>query len=149
MAQVAQLYYEDVQVGAEITPLVKAPTTQQLVRYAGASGDFHRIHYDDPYARSLGFPGVIVHGLLKSACLGQMLTDWAGPRSWVKKIGTEWRRIDVPGDTLTCKGRVTNKYVENGEHLVELEIWTENGTGQTTTLGKATVRLPSRQEVAS
>ena len=140
----AQLYYEDVQVGAEIPPLVKHPTTEQLVRYAGVSNDYSRIHYDDPYARGLGFPGVIDHGLFKAACLAQMLTDWAGPKAWVKKFATQYRRIDVPFDTLTCKGKVTNKYIKDGEHLVEVEIWTENGKGEITTPGTATIRFPSR-----
>ena len=56
-----------VNAGDEIPELVKHPTTRQLVQYAGAQGDFYEIHYDQEYARSVGLPGVILHGLLKAA----------------------------------------------------------------------------------
>jgi len=128
----------------EIPPLEKKPTTRQLVRWAGASGDFYEIHYDKDFALGNALPGVIVHGALKSAWLGQLLTDWVGEGGRVKKYGCSYRGMDVPGDTLTCRGKVTRKYVEGDEHLVELEIWLENGQGQKTTPGSAVVVLPSR-----
>ena len=139
-----QVYWEDVNEGMEIPPLEKKPTTRQLVRWAGASGDFYEIHYDKDFALGNALPGVIVHGALKSAWLGQLLTDWVGEGGRVKKYGCSYRGMDVPGDTLTCRGKVTRKYVEGDEHLVELEIWLENGQGQKTTPGSAVVVLPSR-----
>ena len=60
-----QLYWEDVDVGTEVTPLEKQPTTQQLVRWSGASGDFYQIHYDKYFALGNQLPGLIVHGALK------------------------------------------------------------------------------------
>ena len=139
-----QVYWEDVNEGMEIPPLEKKPTTRQLVRWAGASGDFYEIHYDKDFALGNALPGVIVHGALKSAWLGQLLTDWVGEGGRIKKYGCSYRGMDVPGDTLTCRGKVTRKYVEGDEHLVELEIWLENGQGQKTTPGSAVVVLPSR-----
>ena len=62
-------------VGQEIPELIKDPTTRQLVQYAGAQGDFYEIHYDQEYAKSVGLPGVILHGLLKAAFLGQLQVD--------------------------------------------------------------------------
>ncbi len=137
-------YWEDVQVGSEIPPLVKKPTTQQLVKWAGASGDFYQIHYDKDFAVGTGLGGVIVHGALKSAWLGQLLGDFAGENGRVKKYGCSYRGMDVPGDTLTCKGTVVKKYVEGGEHCVDCEIWLENGKGERTTPGTGTVVLPSK-----
>ena len=81
----AAIYFEDVEVGTEIGPLEKNPTTQQLVKYAGASGDFYQIHYDKDFALANKLPGVILHGALKNAFLGQLLTDFAGNHGWVKK----------------------------------------------------------------
>ena len=139
-----QLYYEDVQVGAEIPSVEKSATTEQLVRYHAAAGDWDRIHFDYPYARSVGFPDVILHGMLKAGWLAQMIIDWAGPKVWVKKFGTQYRQIDVPLDPLTCKGKVASKYVKDGEHLVVLEVWVQNGKREVTTRGAATVRFPAR-----
>ena len=71
------LYYDDVQVGDALPPLVKHPTTRQLVQYAGASGDLYEIHYDHHFAVKSGLKdGVIVHGLLTAGWLAQLMTDW-------------------------------------------------------------------------
>jgi len=139
-----QVYFEDVQEGMEIPTLVKEPTTQQLVKYAGASGDYYQIHYDKDFAIGNGLPGAILHGALKNAFLGQLMTDWIGEGGTLKKLSVQYRGMDVPDDKLSCKGKVTKAYVEGGEHLVDCEIWLENGKGETTTPGAATVALPSR-----
>jgi acyl dehydratase len=138
------LYWEDVTEGQEIPPLVKHPTTQQLVKYAGASGDFYQIHYDKDFALSNGLPNVIIHGALKNAWLAQLITDWIGEYGTLKKLSCQYRAMDLPGDTLTAKGRVVRKYVQDGRHYVECEIWIENSKGERTTPGAATVILPSR-----
>ena len=140
-----QLFWEDVQEDQELPPLVKHPTTQQLVMYAGASGDFYQLHYDKDFAIATGLQGVIIHGALKNAFLGQLVTDWMGEGATLKKLAVQYRGMDVPGDALTCKGRVSRKYVQDGEHYVDCEIWLENGKGEKTTPGSATVVLPSRQ----
>lgn len=141
-----QLYFEDVAVGDAIPPLVKKPTTRQLVKWAGASADFVEIHYDKDVALAKDLPGVIVHGRLKAAFLGQMLTDWMGEWGDLKKFACQYRGIDQPGDTLTCAGVVTSKCTEGGENLVDCEVWIENDKGKKTTTGMATVQLPSRAE---
>lgn len=140
-----QIFWEEIEVGSEIPSLVKKPTTQQLVRWAGASGDFYQIHYDKDYALGNKLPGVIVHGALKGAWLGQLLGDWVGEEGKIIKYGCSYRSMDVPGDTLTCKGKVTKKYIEGKEHLVEAEIWVENGKGEKTTPGTGLVMLPSKK----
>ena len=139
-----QTYWDDVQEGAEITPLQKNASTQQLVRWAGASGDFYQIHYDKDFALGNDLPGLIVHGALKSAWLGQMLGDWVGEKGSVKSFGCSYRGMDVPNDDLTCKGTVTSKYVEGGEHLVACDIWLENSKGEKTTPGTGVVALPTK-----
>ena len=140
-----QVYYEDVNVGDEIPKLAKNCSTQQLVMWAAGSGDFYQIHYDKDFALALGtLPGIIVHGALKHAFLGQMLHDWAGDKGWIKKYGCQYRGMDVPNQNITCRGVVTNKAQEGGLNLVELDIWTEKDGGEKTSPGKATVVLPSR-----
>ncbi len=139
-----QLYWDNVQEGTAITPLEKNASTQQLVRWAGASGDFYQIHYDKDFALANDLPGLIVHGALKSAWLGQLVGDWVGEKGVVKSFGCSYRGMDIPGDALTCKGTVTKKYVEGDEHLVACDIWLENSKGEKTTPGTAVVALPSR-----
>ena len=121
----------------ELPELVKHATTRQLVQYAGASGDFYEIHYDQDYARSVGLPGVILHGLLKAAFLAQLVTDWAGEDGRLQSLEVSYRGLDQPGRDFRCRGRVAS--VENGN--AQLEIWGEDAEGRRTTLGTASVRF--------
>jgi len=139
-----QLHYEDVAVGGEITPLVKQPTTMQLVMWAGASGDYNPIHYDKDFAQSRGLSGVIVPGQLTGAFLGQMMTDWIGGEGALRKLSCSYKGMSYPGEAITCKGKITKKYVQDGEHFVECSLWAENPKGEKTASGKAMVILPSR-----
>ena len=139
-----KLYYEDVVVGGEVTTLVKQPTTRQLVMWAGASGDYNPIHYDKDFAQSRGLPGVVVHGQLAGCFLGQMVTDWIGEQGRLRKLTLTYRGMNFPGETLICKGTVTKKYIEDGQHFVVCSLWTENPKGEKTVTGTAVVTLPSR-----
>ncbi len=139
-----QFFWEDITEGMELPALVKNPTTQQLVRYAGASGDYYQIHYDKDYAIGNGLPGPILHGALKNAFLGQLMTDFAGARGTLKRLSCQYRGMDVPGEPITAKGTITRKYKEGAERLVDCDIWLENPRGEKTTPGSATVSLPSR-----
>lgn len=138
------LYWEDVAEGQELPSLVKQPSNRQLVKYAGASGDFYEVHYDKDFSIEIGLPGIIVHGALKNAYLAQMVTDWMGPAGVLKKLSVRYRGADIPGDALTCTGRVTKKYVDGGSYQVDCTLTLENGKGEKTTTGSATVALPSR-----
>ena len=139
-----QVYFEDVNEGDSIPELAKNCSTQQLVIWAGASGDFYQIHYDHNFAKNTGLDNIIVHGALKNAFLGQLLHDWVAPEGTVKEFGCQYRGMDYPDQEITCKGVVTKTYVEGDQHFVELDIWTENPDGQKTTPGTAKVVLPSR-----
>ena len=142
----SQLYYEDLEEGTSLPTLRKDPTTQQLVMYAGASGDYYQIHYDKDFARSNGLPDVILHGALKNAFLGQLITDWIGERGTLHKLRVQYRGMDLPGRPIHAKGIVKKKYQREAEHIVECEVWLENSDGETTTTGYAVAALPSRAD---
>lgn len=133
--------WDDVSEGMEIPQLTKNCSTQQLVQWAAGSGDFYQIHYDLEFARSTGLDGLIVHGALKHAFLGQLLHDWIGNEGRIKRFGCSYRGMDVPNQDIVCRGTVVKKYQENGEKLVDLQVWTEDPNGKQTTPGTATVRL--------
>ena len=139
-----QVYWDDVEVGADLPALVKRPSTQQLVKWAGASGDYAEIHYDKDYAQQMGLSGVIVHGWLTFSFIAQMVTDWIGEGGTLKKLGVSYRGMNFPGNDIICKGRVTGKHVKDNDHCVELEIWAENAKGEKNTPGKGVVVLPQK-----
>jgi len=139
-----QVYFEDVKAGDMIPEIAKQPTTQQLVWWAAGSGDFYQIHYDKDFAIGTGLDGIIVHGALKHAFLGELLWDWVQPAGRVRKVGCSYRGMDVPDQKFTLKGKVTRTYREGANNFVEVEIWGENTAGQKTTPGTGVVTLPAR-----
>lgn len=150
-----QLYWEDIKEDDEVTPLAKVATTQMLVRWAGASGDFNPLHYDSEFAAAQGVGKPIVHGALKRQWLVQLMTDWVGEEGTLRKFSCQYRAMDYPrqmktmtepeeGETWQCKGKITKKYVEGDDHYADCDIWIENEKGEKTTPGRATVILPSR-----
>lgn len=137
-----QIYFEDVAEGDEIPALEKEPSTQQLVQWAAGSGDFYQIHYDTAFAQNTGLDGIIVHGALKHAWLGELLHRFASPGGRVRRVACSYRGMDVPAQTYRLRGTVTKKSA--ADRTVELSIWGENESGQKTTPGTGVVELPSR-----
>jgi acyl dehydratase len=122
--------------GDKQTLVKPAITTRQLVQYAGASGDFNRIHYDEPFARAGGFPSVIAHGMLSMGFFGELVARWAGAANIVR-ISTRFKAVTLPGDVVTVEGVVTG--VDAGTANIQLTAKTQKG--QVTLEGSATVRI--------
>lgn len=145
--QYAKVYADDVQIGAEMPPLVKPPIQQiQLTRYAGASGDFNPIHQDAAFAKAAGMGDVFAHGMLSMGFVAQSVTDWLGVGS-VRTISVRFAALVRLGDVVTCKGRVTAirpPASGDGPSLVDLELWAENQKGEKIITAKAVAALPSR-----
>ena len=133
--------FDSLQVGDAIPALTKpAIGPVQLALFAGASGDHNPIHLDDAAAKAGGLPGVIAHGMLSMAFLGQLLTAWV-PQRRIRSFSTRFAAMAYPGDVITCRGTVAAKREADGEKLVDLEITAENQKGEKTLLGQATVVL--------
>jgi len=129
-----------VHVGDTLPPVDKSPiTTMQLVQYAGASGDFNRIHYDEPFAREGGFPSVIAHGMLSMGFFGQLVADWAGGPQHVARLAARFKAVTFPGDRVTVGGEVVAR--DEAAGTVELKLFARKQDGTVTLEGSATVRL--------
>jgi len=129
--------WSDVEVGAELPSLSFALHRGDLVRYAGASGDFNVIHWNERVATSVGLPDVIAHGMLTMALAGRVVTDWAGDPGAVVEYGVRFTRpVVVPdedeGATLEVAAKVTAK---NDDGTVQVTI-TATSDGATV-LGRA------------
>ena len=110
--------------------------------YAGVSGDFYEIHYDRDFANARGFKEVIVHGALKSAFLGQLLTDWIGESGSLLRLAVQYRGIDERDGVLYCSGVVTDKKATRNGHILDCALWIKDEFGNPSTQGSATVALP-------
>ena len=136
--------YADVEVGTELPAQSFGIQRADLVRYAGASGDFNIIHWNERVATSVGLPNVIAHGMFTMALAGRVVTDWTGDPGALLSYGVRFSRpVVVPDDgagaTLTVSGIVEDKL--DGNRVV-VGLTATVGEGKVLTGAKAVVRLP-------
>jgi acyl dehydratase len=137
-------YFEDVEIGEEIPPLEKPPVTHlQLVRYAGASGDFNPLHTDPKVGEEIGTGGIIAHGMLIMGFVGQLLSDYVGPQA-LRKFGVRFKGMTHLGDVITCTGKITEKYEENGEGHIAGKVQAVDQNGDVKVAGTFVAALPKR-----
>jgi len=141
---VKQLYYEEVEVGQEIQGFSLELDSLRMSLHTSGSQDFNPPHQDVEYVRSTGVPDIFVNTGFIRASLERVLTDWIGDEGWLRKLSFRMIRMNMPGDIMTCKGKVTNKYIEENVHYVECDVWVENQREGVSAPCKATVTLPSK-----
>jgi acyl dehydratase len=145
MAERRKLRFDDVQEGEPIPPLVvKNLTRTDLVRYAGASGDFNPIHHDQTFAEAAGLPTVFAHGMLTAGLVSRCVSDFVGPQN-LRRFKVRFATRVWPGDTITCQGSVTKKYSENGRNFIEGEVQALNQKGEVAIDGAFRAELPSHR----
>jgi meromycolic acid (3R)-3-hydroxyacyl-[acyl-carrier protein] dehydratase HadB len=130
-----------VAVGDEMSPLVRTVTQEQVNAYAQASGDHNPIHVDPNFARSVGLPGTIAHGLLDMGVLTEAVARWAGGYQQVASVACRFSKPLHPGETVTYTGRVVEIDEAVGVATVQLQAVSSSGE-RVLTNGRATVRLP-------
>ena len=137
----------DIAKGDELPPLQVHLTRADLVRYAGASGDFNPIHWSDRVATGAGLPGVIAHGMLTMATAGRLVTNWIGDPTALRTFGVRFTRpVIVPDDdegaSVDITGVVGDVTETDGTRVARVDI-TAKFDGKTV-LGRASaeVQLP-------
>jgi len=136
--------YDSIDKGAELPARSYRVTRLDLVKYAGASGDFNVIHWNERVARSVGLPDVIAHGMYTMAQAGKFVTDWAGDPGAVTDFGVNFSAmVPVPdndeGATIEISGKVLDKL---GGNRVTVDIVAKANGTKVLTRARATVRLP-------
>jgi acyl dehydratase len=136
--------YVQTEPGTELPSRQYQVTRRDLVRYAGASGDFNVIHWNERIAKSVGLPDVIAHGMLTMALAGRFLTEWAGDPGAVTEIGVRFSApVVVPDDdkgaTVEISGTVTER-LDGGR--VAIEITARSDGTKVLTHARAVVRFP-------
>ena len=135
--------YDRAEPGTELPPRQYQVTRRDLVRYAGASGDFNVIHWNERIARSVGLPDVIAHGMLTMALAGRFLTEWAGDPGAVTEFGVRFSApVVVPDDdkgaTVELAGTVTERL---DGHRVAIDVTARSDGSKVLTRARAVVRL--------
>jgi len=139
----AALYFEDVSEGDQAPVRTQVLTRTDLVRYAGASGDFNPMHHDEVLAVAAGQPSVFGHGMFSMGFLGSALTDYVGIGN-VRRFQVRFAKQTWPDEDLRTQIVVKAKRVDGDDHLVDLDVRLANAAGEEKVVGEATAVVPTR-----
>jgi acyl dehydratase len=129
----------EVAVGDVVTPFAMTVTQGQVNAYADASGDNNPIHLNPEFARSVGLPGTIAHGMLEMGILAEAIASWAGGNANLLSLSCRFSKPLLPGDTIICTGTVVSV---DDAGVASLEVAASSDRGdRVLTNGRATVRL--------
>jgi len=135
------LHRDAVSVGDQLPTLQVGPLSRAtLALFAGASGDHNPVHIDSDIAKAVGMADVFAQGMLSMGLLGHMLTNWV-PQSQIREYGVRFATITPVLATVTCAGRVIEKFEADGETRVRVELTAEIDGGVRTLQGDAVVAL--------
>jgi acyl dehydratase len=119
----ADVCFDGVAVGDRIPALSKVVLREDVKAYADASGDQNPLHQDDAFARGVGFPGIIAHGMFTMAHLVTTLTNWLGDPAALDAIDVQFRAVVYMDETITAHGEVTE--LEPETKRAKLNVWVE------------------------
>jgi acyl dehydratase len=145
--------YDDIKIGDTMPTYTSVPITRtQLVRYAGASGDFNPLHHDETFTKMIGMDRVIAHGMLIMGIAGEAITAWIENKN-LRKFNVRFLSMTEPADlndmentknraTITVSGKVIEKFEENGEKRIRCDIIAQNALGSTKLTGFFIAAIP-------
>lgn len=124
------------------------PADSYINPETGAQDSAARGHAENKMAREVGMPGGYDVGPQRISWMGQLMTNWMGDDGFLRALSATIRRPNIFGDVSWCKARIADKRIEDGVHVVDLELQVDNQLGETTAKGTAVVELSSRQATA-
>jgi acyl dehydratase len=141
------IYLEDVAIGDSIPPREYGPLTiVDTVRWAGLQENWQHLHFDRDHVRlHNGLKTFIASGAYRQALLMRMLTDWIGPRGWLKKISIRHTYSTFEGDTMRFAARIAEKADCDSEPWIVCAIEGNNQEGKQILIGQCTLLLPRRE----
>jgi acyl dehydratase len=141
----AKISYDEVEVGTELPARTFPVTRAMLVQYAGASGDFNPIHWNEKFAKEVGIPDVIAHGMFTMAEAGRVVTDWAGDPAAVVEYGVRFTKpVIVPNDEKGAVIEVTAKVgakLDDEARTVRVDVMATSEGQKVLGRARAVVRL--------
>lgn len=138
------VYFEDVSIGDEVPAFERKTDFMNWNRYAAVNDEFVFLHMDDEVGKAAGQGAAFGMGNLRWAYVLNALRNWIGDEARVRELSMQFRAINHKNDVLTTVATVRQKRVEDGEHLIDLEINVRNQDGVMTAPGQATVVVPAR-----
>jgi acyl dehydratase len=136
-----RLYWDTIELGDPVAPLSKPAVTRvQIAKFAGAAQDWSPLHIDDDFAKSAGYGSVFAHGATSMGFAVEAVQKWLENGRALTSTAT-FQKLVWPGDILTAKGVVVNRYEHNGEARIDVDVWAENQNHDIVMKGQITCLL--------
>lgn len=146
MREKQERYWEDVQEGDELPSLQFPLSVYRLVMAASANQDFNSIHHNSEYAKKTGAPDMYANNIFLQGMWERTVREYIGNAGVIKSLRNfRMRSFNTVGDTVVTKGKVKRKWIENGEHFIEIEMVSENAKGISVGPGSIIATLPSKR----
>lgn len=136
------LDWDKVSEGDQMTGVSFPLTLRNLMIDVSGTRDLYPIHHDREFAKKNGARDIFVNTMFYEGLLGRIVTDWAGPEAFLRKLRFAMRLPNCPGDTITSRGWVVKKYTADDQKLLDLELHLDNQLGPDTNIAHITVQLP-------
>ena len=141
-----QRHWEDVQEGDELPAVAFPLSVYRLVVEAGANRDFNSIHHNSEFARTSGAPEMYANTGFLLGMWERALREFIGLDGMIRRIaGFRMKKFNTVGETVTVRGRVVRKWLEDGDAQLDIEMWSELGDEVTVGPGTVTVSLPAAE----
>ncbi len=134
-----KIKFEDFQEGDEVPSLRVKMDKEEYLLYSKMVKEINPLHFDEEYAKSLGFRTIVVAGVYTYSFITKMFTDWLKDPECVQSLETRYISPIYIEDAIVNKGVVKRKYLQNGEKIAECEVWVENQEGEKVTEGKVRI----------
>jgi acyl dehydratase len=132
---------EALRVGDPVPPLTRSLTPVRVIAYAGATWDWHRLHFDPAYAAARNLSAPVVDGQMLGALLAEALLDWMGPRAFIRRMSFRLRAMVFAGETARCEGEVS-EIAADADHEIVTVVQRVRVGDRLAADGSALVALP-------
>ena len=131
----------EIKIGERILTLEVKITREMLLNYCRIIKEVNPIHFDEKYARSLGFKDIVVQGVFTFGFMTKMLTDWTGDPTRLKSLEIRFQSPVYADDIVVFSGIIKRIFEQHGEQLIECEVWAEKKDGERVMEGVAVVSM--------
>jgi len=133
--------FDEIREQTEIPPLEIDFSPERNQDYCQFVNEINPLHFDQEYARSLGYEDIVVAGIFTASLFPKVVTDWMGMQARIEKMQVKFESPAYLNETVTYRGRVTRKAIEEGVKRLECEVWSENADGERLALAVISLRF--------
>ena len=126
----ARIGFDEIREQGEIPPLKIDFTSARNRAYCDFVNEINPLHFDQEYARALGYRDIVVAGIFTGSLFPKLVTDWLGGQAFVERMEVKFESPAYVNDTVTYRGKVGKKAVEEGAKRLECRVWSENAAGK-------------------